>query len=270
MRYHAHLLPTRCSPSPNNGTSTGQGRLEPPPQNWLELVGGDRLEAYYLWHGLSASTWRSYRNTPEQYARFYKIKGYPAPHFPAVPARSRPWIAAEAEKMVREKGSLAGKSLKRKVGAFKSYHDDMGWDTPIINGRVERVIRVANRWHGISKKDQPIPITLPILRRILTYIRQLPSSFGGATSAKAVVTAFTLAFACFLRMGEFTHDKYDERFNLSIRNFALAARDGDSSLLTISASKTDPFRKGVTVVAPLDHPMFAPCWQCKNTSEVGE
>jgi integrase len=135
---------------------------------------------------------------------------------------------------------------------LKSYHDDLGWDSKALtNVRVERIIQGANRFHGIKKKDQPVPITLPLLRRLVAYIRSQPSTFGGPLNALGLVACFTLSFACFLRMGETTYTTFDSRFDLSWANLSLAGTGIDeNTTITIPASKTDPFRKGVTVIVP--------------------
>ncbi|GFZ43606.1 hypothetical protein JCM24511_01326 [Saitozyma sp. JCM 24511] len=117
----------------------------------------------------------------------------------------------------------------------------------IANRRVERVIAGANRFHGNTSRQQPLPITLPILRKLVAVIRRSPHIYGGPVSSLAVIAAFTLAFSCFMRMGEFTYDTFDPRFDLRRDSVQVLP---DDYKITIPASKTDPFRVGITVVIP--------------------
>jgi len=61
----------------------------------------------------------------------------------------------------------------------------------------------------------------------------------------AMIAAFALAFGCFLRMGELTYDIFDPRFDL--RRDCIDTSTPDTRI-SIPASKTDPFRVGITVV----------------------
>jgi integrase len=159
------------------------------------------------------------------------------------------WIAAEAVRLSSTPAGLAKKTLKRRLSALASLNTDLGADpSAVTNGRVERVIAGANRFHGNSTKPQPLPITLPILRKLLSTIRLRPFAYGGPADSKCLAAAFSLAFACFMRMGEFTFDAFDPRFDL--QRAAIAYGDDGIMKITIPASKTDPFRSGVTVVIP--------------------
>lgn len=212
-------------------------------------MGGDHTEAFYLWHGIASSTRTGYDNAPSQYVAFCRSKGYSAPFFPATAARVGPWIANVGQRLAREKGGLGAKALKRRISALKSHHIDLGMDpAQITSPRVERVIQGVHKYHGVMTKPQALPITLPILRRILRRLRLFPDAYGGPLASAALIAAFALTFACFLRLGEVVYQDFDARFNLRIASVDL--RDTGNPTLTIPASKTDPFRMGVTVVIP--------------------
>lgn len=188
------------------------------------------------------------------YASFGKKRGWLGPIFPATSPRVEAWIAHEAYQLATAKG-LSKKSLKRKLSALASWHTDLGMPKDgIVNERVERVIAGANRFHGMTSKPQPLPITLPVLRALAGAIRRHPSAFGGPASSAALVACFTLAFACFMRMGELTYNTFDPRFDLRRDSIA---RDGEWKI-TIPASKADAFRQGVTVVIPEGHDDVCP------------
>ena len=170
-------------------------------------MGGDRIEANYLWYGLSGDTRRSYDRVIKSFVQFSREWGWSSPFFPATTERVGAWISREAFNIVRNGGSLYRKTLKRRVYALSSWHKDLGLPLDgVLSPRVQRVIAGANRYHGIAVKDQPLPITLPILRKIIRSIKDNRNIFGGEIDYLALVAAFTLGFACFMRMGKPTYD----------------------------------------------------------------
>lgn len=162
------------------------------------------------------------------------------------------WIAHEARRVALFGDGLYKQTLKRKVSALASWHTDLGFDArPLSSASVDRVVRGAMRFHGVREKPQALPITLPILRKLLRAIRDYPGSFGGRNNATQLVAMFTLGFSCFMRMGELTYDRFDKRFDLSRASVKFnSLDDADPPTITLHASKTDPFRKGITTVIP--------------------
>jgi hypothetical protein len=59
-------------------------------------------------------------------------------------------------------------------------------------------------------------------------------------------------------MGEFTYTGFDHRFDLSVSSVRLPVDPGDVATINFPASKTDPFRKGVTVIIPFAPPHIYP------------
>ena len=101
----------------------------------------------------------------------------------------------------------------------------------------------------IREPDQSkMPITLDILRKLCSALSKSPSAIDHTMKA-----AMALAFAGFLRCGEFTlaaNTRFNPAVNLT-RSSVRFIPDMDSAdhlILTLPASKTDPFRKGVTIV----------------------
>lgn len=92
---------------------------------------------------------------------------------------------------------------------------------------------------------------------MVATIRAHPDLFGGYIGSRALLAAFTLGFACFLRMGELTYSNFDSRYDLRRSSVAFGS-NGNPTLLTLSASKTDPFRLGVTTVVPTGPPDICP------------
>ena len=106
---------------------------------------------------------------------------------------------------------------------------------------LQRIIAGLRRLYGEGDTRERQPITRDILLKLISRFDQ--TTFEGAN----LHAAFCLAFAGFLRMGEFTYDKVEGNFsswNLTQGSVSLL---GDRLLLVLPASKTDPFRQGVTL-----------------------
>ena len=110
--------------------------------------------------------------------------------------------------------------------------------------RLQRVIAGIRRKHGEAGTQERRPITKDLLLQMLPHLNQ--KSREGATLS----AAFCLAFAAFLRIGEFTYTSSD-RQSADFGQWFLT-RDSvqlfdDHMTLTLPASKTDPFRQGITL-----------------------
>jgi len=143
-------------------------------------------------------------------------------------------------------GQCAPTTIKKKLSALRTAHIDAGFDaTHLVSSVIETTIRGIKRFHGERGEGRAIPITLPVLERILATLDQYPTIAGGRRNADNCATAFAMAFAGFLRMGEFTYTSFDRMFDLR-----RGSVDFVLSSVRLSASKTDPFRKGVAVTLP--------------------
>lgn len=211
------------------------------------MVGGDETAAIYLWYGISASTRASYETCVQAFVAFRQSRGYKGPAMPCQREEMEAWMAEEARRLAGRGGGLGKKALKRKVGALASWHTDLGSETSFLSPRLERVIAGANRYHGVGIREQPLPVTLPILPRLLSARRKRPEAYGGHVDSTGLIAALALMFACFLRMGEARYDDFDPRFDLRSDSVVF---HGDECRLTLPASKTDPFRAGVSVAVP--------------------
>jgi len=120
--------------------------------------------------------------------------------------------------------------------------------------RLERTIQGINRDHNEPERRFRTPLIRPHLLSILHHL-QAPNYDNIVLWA-----AFTLAFAGFLPIREFTYREADKELGNSFPQWFLTkksiqvAGDGAHMELTIPASKTDPFRKGITltIAATLD------------------
>ena len=116
--------------------------------------------------------------------------------------------------------------------------------------RLHTILRSIKRLQGPAVKRR-LPITFNILMKLCTALR------NGAFSPfinLMLEAAFCVAFFGFLRCGEFTCNRaFNPDINLTVGDVKI--QDDQSSLsLTLKASKTDPFRKGVTIhLFPTSH-----------------
>ena len=145
--------------------------------------------------------------------------------------------------------------MKLYLTGIKSYQLDLGIDCSAFGDpRLERTIQGIKRDHNEPERRFRTPLIRPHLLSILHHL-QAPSYDNIVLRA-----AFTLAFAGFLRVGEFTYREADTELGNSFPRWFLTnksiqvAGDGAHMELTIPASKTDPFRTGImlTIAATLD------------------
>jgi hypothetical protein len=112
---------------------------------------------------------------------------------------------------------------------------------------LQRVIRGIKRFQGDRNRKPKLPITLDILMRLGLVAGDLSNIDNAIFDA-----AKNLAWAGFLRCGEFTvadRAKFDAAVHLTRSSVRFFEERGIEYMeLTIPASKTDPFRGGVTVV----------------------
>lgn len=138
--------------------------------------------------------------------------------------------------------------MKLYLCGIKSYQLDLGIESSAFGDpRLERTIQGIKRDHNEPEKRDRTPLTRPLLRQILQTLD--PTSYDDAV----IRAAFTLAFAAFLRVGEFTYRESDLATGILFRNWfltrnsvRLVAQEGEVYIeLTLPASKTDPFRHGI-------------------------
>ncbi|CAG2241262.1 unnamed protein product [Mytilus edulis] len=108
--------------------------------------------------------------------------------------------------------------------------------------RLNMIMRAVKRIQGEHNSKPRLPITFQVLGRICNSLRA--GVFSTFTDCM-LETACTVAFFGFLRCGEFTVSKhFDSTVNLSVTDVEIL----DSyAILHLKTSKTDPFRKGVSI-----------------------
>jgi len=145
--------------------------------------------------------------------------------------------------------------MKLYLAGIKSYQLDLGIEcSAFLDPHLERTIQGIKRDHGEPDRRIRTPLTRPHLLRILQH---LPHRNYDTIVTRA---AFTLAFAGFLRVGEFTYSEKDRELGATFGNWFLTKgsvripRSGSYMELTLPSSKTDPFRRGIklTIAASQD------------------
>ena len=159
--------------------------------------------------------------------------------FPAQVGTLAAWIGhlgGRRSKPKTIKGYLAGlRSLR--LDCTLDEAEPKVYSHPIL----QRVIAGLRRLYGEGDTRERRPITREVLLKLVSRFDQ--TTLEGAN----LHSAFCLAFAEFLRMGEFTYDKVVSNFsswNLTRGSVSLLE---DRLFLDIPSCKTNPFRRGVTL-----------------------
>ena len=203
------------------------------------------MAGYFLWRGLAQSTRKNYETPRQRFITFCALSGFRHPSGSCFPATERwliEWIFSLASR-------VKVKTIKLYLCGLKSYHVDLGFQVSAFqDDRLERVIRGIKREHAEPERWERSPLRRDCLLRIL---RQLQHPTYCDTTLRA---AFTLAFAGFLRVGEFTYCKTDLDLGPNFRNWFLTkssiriSADGSYMSVNLPSSKTDPFRHGVEII----------------------
>ncbi|KAJ7252605.1 hypothetical protein C8J57DRAFT_1474228 [Mycena rebaudengoi] len=155
--------------------------------------------------------------------------------------------------------SLAGQVKPPTIKAYlchvRSMHTDADIPFTVCDSpMVQRLFRGIKRFHGDPDRAPKSPITLPVLLAMLDTLQP-----GVVAGHDQLYASWCLAFAAFLRSGEFTlkRGKFHRQTCLSRDSveFLPSLENPDRVILTLPASKTDPFRKGIriTVAAAPGH-----------------
>jgi len=207
--------------------------LPNPPPQFLASSQLSPEATFLLWHGLAPTTRKGYESAVNHYESFTRLCGLKP--YPATIYNLTAWIASAIIK-------TKAKTTKQYLQGLRSYHIEMGYNIAEFNDpRLERVIRGGKRYHGDVGRCTRLPITWDILVKILGTI---PDTCDGIN----LKASLCLGFSAFLRLGEFTYDRWEESSPnfLLTRSLVTFETDGNISLF-LPASKTDYFRKGVHI-----------------------
>ena len=154
--------------------------------------------------------------------------------------------------------SVSYGTIKSYLCAVRSLQIDLGYGDPLVaTPRLEHVLRGIRR--ALSLKSPIRPPRLPVTQNLMLLIR---TSLNLADFDHAMFwAAFCTAWFGFLHVSEFTSPPsgFDPAVHLSLNDVAVDCHLHPSAVfLTIKASKTDPFRKGVQLYLPRTDRLLCP------------
>ena len=184
--------------------------------------------------GLAASTQRTYASGEPAYLKFCQEHSLtPLPATPSIVAYFVSHLSL----------SYSAASIDTYLAAVHAYHIRLGHPfLPDPAPQLELVLRGVKRLNGLHARPQRLPITGPVMRQIKQALASLPLSHFDQHLFWA---AFTRAYFGFLRVGELVPDSGSQA-SVSLSHSDVQIRTTEVTL-RIQSSKTDPFRRGVSV-----------------------
>ena len=218
------------------------------PAYWFEAHSQfSRRAAFYLWHGLASSTRKTYSSGQRSYIDFVRVRPpllhAPGQYLPATNQGILEWVTSLGDR------ALLPKTIKSYISSVRSLHVDAGLPFECCESpTVQRLVRGIKRFYGERVRTPKLPVTLPILRKL--------TSVSGDLSLRDNLNfdaAIKIAWSGFLRCGEFTvpdGHSFDPAVHLTRSSITFIPSIGEPThiRLTLPSSKTDPFRKGVSIL----------------------
>ena len=201
-----------------------------------------KAQEFYA-NGLAASTLRTYSAGQIRFTNFcneLKVTALPATEATLILFAT--YLATINISHATIKVHLAGvRHMHVSAGLFSFFDKQL---TP----RLQLTLKGIQKNQAITQPPRiRLPITLQLMGNIKTLLAKQPSSYYNIM----IWAACCLAFFGFLRVGEFivpADDQYDESCHLSLSSISVDSRVNPQLLkIIIKQSKTDPFRKGVSV-----------------------
>ena len=143
--------------------------------------------------------------------------------------------------------SVQHSTIKNYLSAIKHYHSSHGYQLNLSAFlRLQLILRGIKRSQGDNSKTRR-PITLHILN---LFYHLLNVKYTSNKDSLMVWAAMTLAFFGFLRIGELTCDsQFNPERYLSFSDLVFMPKSSPRYMpVQLKVSKTDPFRKGQTIV----------------------
>lgn len=199
-----------------------------------------------LWYGLAPDTRRGYNTAIRSYEFFCTSQGkspWPATNYNLIE-----WVNTRAfGSAIPNQGQIQADTIAGYLSGLRSYHVDRNFSTTVFDSfQLDRVLRGVRRMFPQAKKTR-LPITKDIL---LNITRTKPTSLQDLN----INTAFKVAWAGFLRMGEFTYTKADLKnrklFSATklTRSDITFSQDDQYVVLRLKRSKTDVKHTGVEII----------------------
>ncbi|KAF5361332.1 hypothetical protein D9757_013548 [Collybiopsis confluens] len=219
--------------------------------------------AFYLFHGIASSTRKAYSSGQRPYINFICTRpalcSAPGQYLLATTSGILEWVASLGDR------ALQPKTIKSYLSSICSLHVNAGLTFDACESpTVQRLIQGIKRYYGEKTRSPKLPITAAIMAKLASSNGALLGWDQANFNA-----AYKLAWSGFLCCGEFTLGKR-EVFNPAVHLTRhsvqfLPSFDNPSHIrLTLPKSKTDPFRKGVSIlIVAVPHSPF-----CASHKEV--
>lgn len=202
--------------------------------------------AKLIWAGVKPETRRGYDTAIRSYRKVCRLHQIDRP-FPATVRTLSVYVTALAfgEPSVKR---VKHTTISKYLSAIRSVHVDLNMPTDVFgNEHVRFLIQGASNLFPFESTDKREPMTPNLLEQMLTDRAATNETLNTRLNLDA---AFTLAFAAFLRMGEFTWPDADalgedfSRRHVAQKHITFLP---DYFLLTLPMSKTDKGNQGVTI-----------------------
>lgn len=207
---------------------------------------------YFLWNGLAHETRKNYFSVQKSYETYCTLQSKTA--WPAQIKVLGDWITMRAiggAGVTRVKADTILASLS----ALRSVHTDNQWDESVFDSPwLKRIIAGVRRTAISTPTKQAQPISLEVLGKIT---KPAFSDRMGVKSREDINfdVASKVAFAGFLRMGEFTvkssqlqEDSTTFAYTRLTRNDVSFAQDMSYATLRLKRSKADYNHRGIEIV----------------------
>ena len=186
--------------------------------------------------GIAPSTHRTYQAGWNHFTGFCRL--YDITPAPATETTLRYYC-------VHAYRSISHASILVYLAAIRYQHLQLGYRDPLVDKPLLSYLCKGIRRHQGNQGRERLPLTSALLSTLQHLLRQSDSI---ATHDKRVVwAAVTLGFHAFLRGGEFTtttSHRYNPNRHLLRRDLTLQS---DKIILTVKASKTDPYSTTCTL-----------------------
>ncbi|KAJ3454842.1 hypothetical protein MRS44_013442 [Fusarium solani] len=209
-----------------------------------------------LWNGLGANTRSVYLSAQRNYERHCSLQ-----NLPAWPASRQSLISWLTSRLLGNSGQKAVKpdTALADLAALRAYHVDNFLDDKLFNNKhFRRLIDGARRLTPRTKVRVRKPISREAITKLSAGLATLPPQPSQMTTDLRddlnFATACRVAFAGFLRIGEFTYKRED----LGTPSIFLATKltrsdirfssSFDHAQLTLKRSKTDRRHEGVQII----------------------
>jgi hypothetical protein len=170
-----------------------------------------------------------------------------SPPYPASSIALAEWATLRAHGSLTE-NKLAPDTIQSYLSAIRSIHIDRHLSLAVFEDEwLQRIIAGIRRATPYTEKKKAAPITPDILEKLC-----LPWDSSIRIDDINLDTAWKVAFAGFLRSGEFTYDDRADKFTLELTKLTrsdVTFGEGDEHVrLRLKRSKTDLLHHGVDIV----------------------